>query len=306
MNSSKDVSLIAQERKAFHRRLFDAGVLSLSSNSKSEGGYIASNGDTGQKFSATVSQRLAEKIATNMGTTVPKVDKKQDGQRLGSQFEEISCDFIKNCFLSLNHLRPGKWIIEKVSGRSESMVSRFAQYSHLAELKELAEKYDDLATFLGHGYTISPDVIIGREPEPDEVINASQLLVDDNYAIRSALRASTQVDKPLTILHASISCKFTMRSDRAQNTRTEALNLIRNRKGRSPHIVAVTAEPTPSRLGSLALGTGDIDCVYHFALDELQQVFEELGYDDALDALNVMIKGQRLKDISDLPLDLVV
>lgn len=31
--------------------------------------------------------------------------------------------------------------------------------------------------------------------------------------------------------HASISAKFTMRSDRAQNSRTEALNLIRNRKG---------------------------------------------------------------------------
>jgi len=33
------------------------------------------------------------------------------------------------------------------------------------------------------------------------------------------------------ILHASISCKWTIRSDRSQNTRTEALNLIRNRRG---------------------------------------------------------------------------
>lgn len=68
--------------------------------------------------------------------------------------------------------------------------------------------------------------------------------------------------KPL--LHASVSAKFTMRSDRAQNSRTEALNLIRNRKGHLPHIVVVTAEPMPNRLASLALGTGDIDCVYHF------------------------------------------
>ena len=34
-----------------------------------------------------------------------------------------------------------------------------------------------------------------------------------------------------------------MRSDRAQYSRTEALNLIRNRKGRLPHIVVVTGEP---------------------------------------------------------------
>ena len=53
-----------------------------------------------------------------------------------------------------------------------------------------------------------------------------------------------------------------MRSDRAQNSRTEALNLIRNRKGNLPHIVVVTGEPMPARIASLALGTGDIDCVY--------------------------------------------
>ena len=45
---------------------------------------------------------------------------------------------------------------------------------------------------------------------------------------------------------------------RSQNTRTEDLNLIRNRKGRLPHVVAVTAEPLPMRIASLALGTGDL------------------------------------------------
>src|ERR1035438_2137764 len=70
----------------------------------------------------------------------------------------------------------------------------------------------------------------------------------------------------LPILHASISCKWTIRSDRVQNARSEALNLIRNRKGRLPHVVVVTGEPLPSRLSAIALGTGDIDCVYHFAL----------------------------------------
>ncbi len=73
----------------------------------------------------------------------------------------------------------------------------------------------------------------------------------------------------LPILHASVSAKWTMRSDRAQNSRTEALGLIRNRKGHLPHIVVVTGEPLPSRLASLALGTGDIDCMYHFALCQL-------------------------------------
>lgn len=67
--------------------------------------------------------------------------------------------------------------------------------------------------------------------------------------------------------------KTFLESDRSQNARTEALNLIRNRKGRLPHISVVTAEPTPWRLASVALGTGDLDCVYHFALHELLQRF---------------------------------
>ena len=108
------------------------------------------------------------------------------------------------------------------------------------------------------------------------------------------------------ILHANISAKFTMRSDRAQNSRTEALNLIRNRKGHLPHIVVVTAEPLPNRIASLALGTGDIDCMYHFALPELQQAVEAVGSDDAKEMLETLVQGKRLKDLSDLPLDLCV
>ena len=97
-----------------------------------------------------------------------------------------------------------------------------------------------------------------------------------------------------------------MRSDRAQNARSEALNLIRNRKGRLPHVVVVTGEPTPSRLSSLALGTGDVDCVYHFALPELVAAVRDLDQSESIELLQIMIEGNRLRDISDLPLDLAV
>ena len=62
----------------------------------------------------------------------------------------------------------------------------------------------------------------------------------------------------------------------------------------------------PARIASLALGTGDIDCVYHFALYELVQAIKEIEAEDALEMLNILIDGKRLKDISDLPLDLTV
>jgi hypothetical protein len=99
--------------------------------------------------------------------------------------------------------------------------------------------------------------------------------------------------------------KWTMRSDRAQNTRTEALNLLRNRKGGTPQIVVVTIEPMPSRIASIAMGTGDIDCTYHAALDELIESVRSCGRTDQLEVLQTLIEGRRLRDISDLPLDLV-
>ncbi len=66
------------------------------------------------------------------------------------------------------------------------------------------------------------------------------------------------------------------------------------------------AEPLPTRLAALALGTGDLDCVYHFALPELKQAIEKIENEDQLDMLNVMIEGRRLRDISDLPFDLAI
>ncbi len=82
--------------------------------------------------------------------------------------------------------------------------------------------------------------------------------------------------------------------------------MIRNRKGPLPHIVAVTAEPLPTRIAPLALGTGDLDCVYHFALLELQQAVVDVDNQDQLDMLETLVAGRRLRDISDLPFDLAV
>jgi hypothetical protein len=167
----------------------------------------------------------------------------------------------------------------------------------------VAKKHPEIEVLLGSDYVIAPDIILVRQPEPDEVINANQFLVDETVSLRSSLRRR---NNGLPILHASISCKWTLRSDRAQNARSEALNLIRNRKGRLPHIAVVTGEPLPSRLASLALGTGDIDCVYHFVLPELVSATEKTGHDDTIHLVKIMTEGKRLRDISDLPLDLAV
>jgi hypothetical protein len=177
----------------------------------------------------------------------------------------------------------------------------------LANLEKIVNKNKILSSALGGDYIVKSDIVIGRQPVSDEEVNRVKKLIDktEKIATHTPLLASN-FEKAYPILHASISCKWTIRSDRSQNTRTEALNLIRNRKGNLPHIVAVTAEPLPTRLAALALGTGDLDCVYHFALPELIKSIDTIENEDQSDMLNMMIEGGRLRDISDLPFDLSI
>ena len=234
--------------------------------------------------------------------TVNTVDK-ISGQTLGKQFELLTMEFLQETFPHLQNLRPGQWSILLLGNNNRLKTSDFEQYEHLAYLSALTAENAQLAAALGNDYLVAPDVVIYRNLYEDEEINAKQYIVDDEISRMADIRKSNG-GKPL--LHASVSAKYTMRSDRAQNSRTEALNLIRNRKGHLPHIVVVTAEPMPNRLASLALGTGDIDCVYHFALYELIRAVKEVGSEDAVETLETLVQGKRLKDISDLPLDLAV
>ncbi len=281
-------SRFASERKAFHDILTD-NILFIRNNGS------ATNADAHNNASVMIAQAIALKIGAK------NYEKKIPAQTLGSLFEEYCANFIRNTFSSLKHLRPGQWSIEHITGRDRLEIARFSQYSHLVALDKAAKENPELAAAIGSDYTIIPDVIVTRMPEEDSTINTHDYIVDDSVSKLTWLRKK---NNNYPILHASISCKWTIRSDRAQNSRSEALNLIRNRKGQLPHIMVVTAEPTPNRLASLALGTGDIDCVYHFALHELISTVEKLKLDDSRELLDIMIKGDRLKDISDLPFDL--
>jgi hypothetical protein len=52
------------------------------------------------------------------------------------------------------------------------------------------------------------------------------------------------------------------------------------------------------------MGTGDLDCTYHAALPELLEAVEEIQNESQEDMLKTLVDGRRLRDISDLPLDL--
>lgn len=278
------VAWLTKARREFHATLL-GGILT-----KSAAG-VPSNADKASKPSREIASSILDQLGP--ATTAPKLP----GQTAGADFEGVCASFVRVCFERMQHLRPGTFTVTKGGG-----IAMFDQYAHLDDLEAIAKANREIATAIGSDYLIKPDIVVTRAPEADEVINAKGVLVDTDTARLSSLRA---VNQPLEILHASISCKWTLRSDRAQNARSEGLNLVRNRKGRLPHIAVITGEPTPGRVASLALGTGDIDCVYHFALYELRIALVDQGRDETLELLDTMVEGKRLRDISDLPLDLV-
>ncbi len=265
------------------------------------GSTIYSNADKDNP----VSVELAQKMATKMGH--PCCLYPPSGQAAGSMFTLYTKIFLEAAFSRLLHFRPGTWLFS--SSQQRPGIAQFEQYEHLAELVALIEQHEHLKAALGGDYLITPDITIARQAVPDAQINAAGttppfIEPSEDLARNTPFRAANR-DHSTKILHASISCKWTMRSDRSQNSRTEALNLIRNRKGKLPYIAVVMFEPLPSRIASISMGTGDIDCTYHGALHELMEAVEESNHADSKEMMRTLVRGRRLRDISDLPFDLV-
>lgn len=284
--SDELVSLTADARRRFHAAMIEKGLLTTNEQG------VPSIADSASPASRGVATRLLTKIGSEAKGA------RLAGQSAGRGFEDFVRIFLAEIFPALAQVRCGEFTIA-----AGGNISIYDQYAHLDAVDRAVKGDADLRVAIGRDYIIRPDVVIYRTPVSDDAINALQFVVDGDSATCTPLR---RVNNSAPILHASVSCKWTIRSDRAQNARSEALNLIRNRKGKLPHIAVVTAEPMMSRIASLALGTGDIDCVYHIALPELGEATAERGSEEAQELFSMMTEGRRLRDISDLPFDLAI
>ncbi|MCY4529249.1 MAG: restriction endonuclease [Chloroflexi bacterium] len=268
-------------RRAYHRQIANDVLRQNASG-------VPNNADSGSASSV----RIARGIVQNIG--LPLGPDKLAGQTAGRRFEKATKVFLRDAFGLLSHLRPGEWDFS-LGGD----IRDYEQYLHLSDVRRMVKQHEELRIIFGD-YIVTPDIVVCREPVSDSKINENEaLLNNETVASHTPLR---RANSQASILHASVSCKWTIRSDRSQNARTEGLNLVRNRKGKTPHIVVVIGEPLPGRIASLAYGTGDIDCIYHFALRELTAAVA--GNDSDAELLDVLVKGRRLRDISDLPFDL--
>lgn len=283
-------AMIEAERTGFHAEL-TKNVLAVKGHRPTDLLPIYTNADGDSQTSIELAAGMARNFPE--GGAVPL-----KGSESGRKFERAVDGFLSGSLHALENLMP--WTLTVESGRP---ISEFSQYAHLARIKEEISSDPEMAIIFGHDYIVTPDLTLKRSPL--SVDHLSESFLDD----RSETNESD-------FLHASVSCKWTIRSDRGQNVRTEARNLISSRRGRTPHIVAVTMEPLPSRIASVAIGTGDVDCVYHGALNELEKATHQLvagregtrserSAREQADALDTMIRGGRLRDISALPFDLI-
>ena len=265
------LSSLNERRDAFHRDL-------LATCRTIDEKHVCSNADRSNRLSVTLSLALSEGLPGKL-----RVANENPRQRLLKQFQSLVQRFLRE---TLGQLRqPGSmWSILG----DETGLAAYEQYSH-ADWDSVAKKHPDLKTSLGD-CLILPDAFVLESigTRIDRPIKTETVSAGDN---------SHRLKAKLGRLQGSISCKWTLNP--------EALNVALRHNGRIPHIVVVTGEPLPSRLASLAIGAGGIDKVYHFALPELVDAAKQLDLQDALDSINMLIEGNRLGDIAELPLDLV-
>jgi hypothetical protein len=261
-------------RDAFHRELL-ATCLTIDAK------HICSNADRDNKLSVRLSCALSERLPGEL-----RVARRKPRQQIFKQFQSAVRNYLREI---LNQMpQPSfKWSILGV----DTGVAAQEQYSHLTEWDSLVKKHPDLKATL-RDLLILPDVFLSRSLGTR--IRPHRPSKTDAVSARADHRRSEANSRQL---QGSISCKWTLHR--------EALNLALPHKGMIPHIVVVTGETLPSRLASLAIGACNIDKVYHFALPELVDAAKRLHLPDALDAINMLIEGNRLGDIAELPLDLV-
>jgi hypothetical protein len=221
--------------------------------------------DVDSAESMTIAAGVLDALAVERDVT-PDVPKDP-----GGPLEQAVCDQLGPRLTRLHSDR--LWLVSR-----GTVITDFDQYVHLRELDALVRANPQLRITVGTDYLIRPDITVGLGLVPTA--------------------------SGLPPLHAAISCKWTIRSDRVQNIRHECLQMIRHRRGRLPHLVTVTAEPLPSRLASIARGTGEVDAVYHVAYDALAHSVTRHANADQAEAWREVTGQRRVLSYEHLPVTL--
>nr|WP_246422221.1 NgoMIV family type II restriction endonuclease [Nocardiopsis mwathae] len=212
-----------------------------------------------------------------------------------------------------------------VSVDAERKLAEFEQYSHLGVVQELAKdpagsrvssSIEELEVYIHDDdgdLNQAPRLLdlVGRIRGEHEESVAERRLLLDTLGEESVLGLDIAISGPspysnssLPFLEAGFSLKWSLRTDRAQDCRTQGAKMAALRRGRMPHFAAVTMEPRPYFLGILGRGSGEIDCVYHLHLPALAEAVDQVCTSKnrmaARDTFHRLRDQGRVRDYDDL------
>lgn len=273
------ISRIQFARTDYHAALITGGILRIIArdpHGESLPNAVPSNSDRDSATSVTIARLIFEQILAAIklrgGSTRP---------RSGSTFERVTRSFINDASKNSPFL-----LLRRPESRAKTQTGFGVDpYPHGSNLKS---RERDVAGPLGTDYVVTPDILVAHR-------------VHTEIPLRLTVKQSRHIQP---IPYASIACKWALRRRPEQTARSEAVSPLQTTGPKFRHVAVLTAEPLPSRLAVLALGTRDVDCVYHFALPELIRAVKNSNNEDSVNLVEIMIRAEHLKDVSELPLDL--
>jgi hypothetical protein len=156
---------ILQLRKAYHQRICDK-IIRIKRDKKKNAVYH-NFADCGNQSSVKIAKGITE--ALNYQPNIESISE----QTAGGDFEKATCEFLKSSFDLLKHLRPGNWQYST----TQTAISTFSQYEHLAYLEKIISLDRKLAASLGGDYMVKPDIIIARYPVEYKDINDKSVVI---------------------------------------------------------------------------------------------------------------------------------
>lgn len=204
----------------------------------------------------------------------------------------------------------------------ERHLNAFEQYTHVAALRQVdhgpskpySKAWNRLARFTR---TVVKEED-RRRARLDALLNDVEVASADDTESRRVLIEQVGEESLLKLdvtaampgagqptLEVGLSLKWSLRTDRAQDCRSQGAKMSALRRGRMPHFAAVTMEPRPYMLNLLGGGSGEVDCVYHLDLPALTLAVHEVCSGKpqrrkALSTFHRLVDQRRLRDYDDL------
>lgn len=212
-----------------------------------------------------------------------------------------------------------------VSVATEQHLNKFQQYRHVGAIGDLAADpsraystaWRRLRDEVGKRVTTPPSAVARMqtlltavEAAVDEEVETRRGIlaeVGSESLLRLDVTAAEAQDGRLPELLVGLSLKWSLRTDRAQDCRSQGAKLAALRRGRMPHFATVTMEPRPYMLNLLGGGSGDVDCVYHLDLAALTVAVDSVygGRTDKAsrntkDTFRRLVDQRRVRDYDEL------